>query len=69
MMAGLHPPNINCCGMGIPAVGPTCNISVPTCPNPQNYFMWDAIHPTQVVYRYVADYLIRTVLPQFNRTA
>ncbi|KAL8113433.1 hypothetical protein AgCh_020663 [Apium graveolens] len=66
---GLHPPNINCCGMGIPAVGPTCNISVPTCPNPQNYFMWDAIHPTQVVYRYVADYLIRTVLPQFNRTA
>ncbi|KAK1375723.1 GDSL esterase/lipase [Heracleum sosnowskyi] len=66
---GLYPPTIDCCGRGIPTLGPTCNISVQTCPNPENYFLWDAVHPTQAVYHYMSHYLIKNVLPKFNKAA
>lgn len=69
MMAGINPPVKNCCGRGIPTVGPTCNKCMRMCRNPEKYFLWDSVHPTQIVYRYMSDYLIRNVLPQFNTTA
>ncbi|KAL1825727.1 hypothetical protein ACET3Z_012505 [Daucus carota] len=66
---GLYTPIGNCCGEGVPAMGLTCNTFVLTCPNPSKYFLWDSIHPTQAVYRYMSDYLISNALPQFNLLA
>lgn len=69
LMAGIYTPIGNCCGEGVLTMGLTCNTFVLTCSNPSNYFLWDSIHPTQVVYRYMSDYLISNVLPQFNLLA
>lgn len=69
MMAGIYPPTVSCCGINITTVGPTCNMSVPICPDPRKYFLWDSVHPSEVVYRYMSKYLIKNVLPQFNTTA
>lgn len=55
-----------CCGNGFPTMGNTCTTSVPHCDDPSNHFFWDSVHPTQTVYRYMSDYLINNVLPQFN---
>ncbi|KAL8094395.1 hypothetical protein AgCh_036068 [Apium graveolens] len=63
---GIFTPIGNCCGEGALTMGLTCNMLVLTCSNPSNYFLWDSIHPTQVVYRYMSDQLITNVLPQFN---
>ncbi|KAK1398682.1 GDSL esterase/lipase [Heracleum sosnowskyi] len=62
-----YPIGPGCCGNGLfPRMGPTCDIYAPLCGNPSNHFFWDAVHPTQTVYRYMSDYLITNVLPQFN---
>ncbi|KAL1816468.1 hypothetical protein ACET3Z_019042 [Daucus carota] len=63
---GILLPFGTCCGDGILAMGPACNSLVPRCSNPSNHFFWDAVHPTETVYRYMSDYLIRNVLPQFH---
>ncbi|QHN84021.1 GDSL esterase/lipase [Arachis hypogaea] len=47
-----------CCGTGTYEVAETCNMLVPSCPNPASYVFWDAAHPSQAAYeRVVASIL------------
>ncbi|XP_027156266.1 GDSL esterase/lipase At5g03980-like [Coffea eugenioides] len=39
---------------------------VSACPNPDKYISWDGIHSTQRAYKYIAGYLLRSILPQMR---
>jgi len=54
-----------CCGTGLFEITPLCNEFSPTCEDPSKYVFWDSIHPTEVVYRYIAKYIQKEVLPMF----
>ncbi|KAK1667627.1 hypothetical protein QYE76_055786 [Lolium multiflorum] len=54
-----------CCGTGLTEVGLLCNVFTPTCRNSSSYVFYDAVHPTERVYRIATDYILKNVIPQF----
>nr|AFK45273.1 unknown [Lotus japonicus] len=49
-----------CCGSGIYEYGDTCR-GMSTCSEPDKYVFWDAVHPTQKMYKIIADDVIESV--------
>ncbi|XP_062207311.1 GDSL esterase/lipase At1g58430-like [Phragmites australis] len=54
-----------CCGTGLREVALLCNALTPMCKNVSSYVFYDAVHPTERVYRLVNDYIVKDVIPQF----
>ncbi|QHO15762.1 hypothetical protein HN51_031180 [Arachis hypogaea] len=52
-----------CCGTGQWEMGPVCNVLDLTCVNASKFLFWDAMHPTQSGYWFLAQYGIQNVLP------
>lgn len=42
-----------CCGTGTIEYGDTCK-GLTTCSEPEKYVFWDAVHPTEKMYKIVA---------------
>ncbi|XP_010279185.1 PREDICTED: GDSL esterase/lipase At5g45950-like [Nelumbo nucifera] len=49
-----------CCGSGTIEVGETCR-GMSTCKDPSKYIFWDSVHPTEHMYRIIANEALRTV--------
>ncbi|KAI3958504.1 hypothetical protein MKW92_010924 [Papaver armeniacum] len=47
--------NRGCCGSGLVETGPLCNAFTPVCSNSSEYLFWDAVHPTEAVYKFAAE--------------
>ncbi|KAM7525056.1 hypothetical protein LguiA_014958 [Lonicera macranthoides] len=43
-----------CCGSGTIEYGDTCK-GMSTCADPTKYVYWDAVHPTETMYKIIAD--------------
>ncbi|CAM8958380.1 unnamed protein product [Rhodiola kirilowii] len=69
---GFEVTNAGCCGTGLVEAGPLCNVlSIAVQIRPSTCF-WDAIHPTEAAYYYIAQSILRHSLSQveiksFNR--
>ncbi|MQM15039.1 hypothetical protein Taro_047977, partial [Colocasia esculenta] len=50
---GLAEAGKGCCGSGIVEFGETCK-GLNTCQNPNEYVYWDAVHPSEKMYRIIA---------------
>ncbi|KAG5233511.1 GDSL esterase/lipase [Salix suchowensis] len=55
-----------CCGTGVVEAGSTCNKVTPTCGNASRFMFWDAIHPSESAYKFLTEYLEKSVFSQFN---
>ncbi|XP_022731827.1 GDSL esterase/lipase At2g30310-like [Durio zibethinus] len=55
---------IGCCGTGLLEASFLCNPLTPMCPKPSQFIFWDSVHPTQEVYRNLAKYLEKEIVPQ-----
>ncbi|KAL3516026.1 hypothetical protein ACH5RR_022928 [Cinchona calisaya] len=59
-----------CCGVGEPYnfnAGKICGTpEAKVCPNPDKYLSWDGIHSTQQAYKYMAGYLLHSIIPQLH---
>ncbi|KAL5715886.1 hypothetical protein ACHQM5_017648 [Ranunculus cassubicifolius] len=53
-----------CVGTGTLEYGDTCK-GMPTCKDPSKYVFWDAVHPTQDMYKLVADDILNSLNPHF----
>ncbi|GMH15877.1 hypothetical protein Nepgr_017718 [Nepenthes gracilis] len=53
-----------CCGSGTYEYGDTCR-GLSTCADPTEYVFWDAIHPTQRMYKVLADHILDSVTRDF----
>ncbi|KAK8672355.1 hypothetical protein V6N13_110727 [Hibiscus sabdariffa] len=64
---GIAETSVGCCGSGI-LVGLSliCNGMSPVCRNPREYVFWDSVHPTQQVYRQLAKYVVKEVVPKLT---
>ncbi|KAG6778807.1 hypothetical protein D5086_008118 [Populus alba] len=49
-----------CCGSGTIEYGDTCK-GMTTCADPSKYAFWDAVHPTEKMYRILADEAIASL--------
>eukprot|EP00252_Welwitschia_mirabilis_P016116 TRINITY_DN35629_c0_g1_i1.p1 TRINITY_DN35629_c0_g1~~TRINITY_DN35629_c0_g1_i1.p1 ORF type:complete len:375 (-),score=4.43 TRINITY_DN35629_c0_g1_i1:62-1186(-) len=56
---GLEANESGCCGMGLAVAGIFCNTGVPVCADASKYVFWDAVHPTESVYKIEADLFVR----------
>ncbi|XP_058095729.1 GDSL esterase/lipase At5g45950-like isoform X2 [Magnolia sinica] len=50
-----------CCGTGVIEYGDTCKDQV-TCEDPTKYVYWDAVHPTERMYKLIADDALMSVV-------
>lgn len=57
---GLRETAKGCCGTGLVEFGETCKGST-TCSDPQSYVFWDAVHPSQNMYKILAAKAIQSV--------
>ncbi|CAM0883014.1 unnamed protein product [Alopecurus aequalis] len=62
---GFTETTLGCCGTGLTEVGLLCNSFSHTCWNASSYVFYDAVHPTERVYRIATDYILKNVIPQF----
>ncbi|PIA38154.1 hypothetical protein AQUCO_02800064v1 [Aquilegia coerulea] len=54
-----------CCGTGTYEMGYLCReYDLFSCKDTSKYIFWDAIHPSDKLYRIVADYLMKTTFAQ-----
>lgn len=60
LVAGFEEGSKGCCGTGIYEYGDTCR-GMSTCSEPDKYVFWDAVHPTQKMYKIIADDVIESV--------
>jgi len=58
--AGLVETSKGCCGSGTIEYGDTCK-GMTTCADPSKYAFWDAVHPTEKMYRILADEAIASL--------
>uniref|UniRef100_A0A453FUK8 GDSL esterase/lipase n=1 Tax=Aegilops tauschii subsp. strangulata TaxID=200361 RepID=A0A453FUK8_AEGTS len=65
MTTGFAETTLGCCGTGLTEVGILCNRFTPICRNVSSYVFYDAVHPTERVYRIATDYIVKNVIPQF----
>lgn len=49
-----------CCGTGTFELGDSCR-GADTCKDPDKYIFWDAIHPSQKLYKIVADEVMQSL--------
>ncbi|CAM0946689.1 unnamed protein product [Alopecurus aequalis] len=57
---GIDYPLVACCGEGTYGVPGGCGVGeYKVCDDPQKYGYWDGIHPTEVVYKIIAEGLLR----------
>ncbi|KAJ8768811.1 hypothetical protein K2173_023715 [Erythroxylum novogranatense] len=54
----------SCCGGTELGLSFICEPKAPKCRNTSQFLFWDAIHPTQVVYEYLAKFLVEKHLSQ-----
>ncbi|XP_042509609.1 GDSL esterase/lipase At2g30310-like [Macadamia integrifolia] len=54
-----------CCGSGLLESGPLCNRLTPPCANASQYLFWDSIHPGEVAYRVISQFVVDNALPRF----
>ncbi|WOK95102.1 GDSL esterase/lipase [Canna indica] len=55
-----------CCATGKVEIGYSCNEWSPfTCEDADKYAFWDAFHPTEKIYRRLAEATLRTTLAEF----
>lgn len=52
--AGFTETRKGCCGSGTFEYGDTCK-GMSTCADPTKYVYWDAVHPTETMYKIIAD--------------
>jgi hypothetical protein len=65
MITGFTETRRGCCGTGLREVALLCNALTPLCKNVSSYVFFDAVHPTERVYKLVNDYIVKDVIPQF----
>ncbi|TKY71787.1 GDSL esterase/lipase [Spatholobus suberectus] len=53
-----------CVGTGTVEYGDSCK-GASTCSDPDKYVFWDAVHPTQKMYKIIADEAIESFLKEF----
>ncbi|KAJ6402145.1 hypothetical protein OIU84_014266 [Salix udensis] len=58
--AGLVETSKGCCGSGTIEYGDTCK-GLTTCADPSKYAFWDAVHPTEKMYRILAGEAIESL--------
>lgn len=51
-----------CCGTGLIEMGPLCNHFTPLCENISSFAFFDAIHPTERVYKLVTEHIMKNVI-------
>lgn len=59
----------SCCGIGGDYnfnVTRQCSPEVPVCPNPNKFIWWDGVHMTEAVYKKMAGWLIKDMLPKLK---
>ncbi|CAK9152563.1 unnamed protein product [Ilex paraguariensis] len=49
-----------CCGSGMFEYGGTCR-GLNTCADPTKYVFWDAVHPTEKMYKIIADEALKSI--------
>ncbi|KAG2687758.1 hypothetical protein I3760_09G065600 [Carya illinoinensis] len=49
-----------CCGTGVIEYGETCK-GLSTCTDPTKYVFWDAVHPTEKMYKIIADEAVKSL--------
>lgn len=52
--AGIEETSKGCCGTGTIEYGDTCK-GLNTCKEASKYVFWDAVHPTEKIYKIVAE--------------
>ncbi|KAF3451402.1 hypothetical protein FNV43_RR07497 [Rhamnella rubrinervis] len=57
---GLLETSKGCCGSGTVEYGDSCR-GMSTCKDPSKYVFWDAVHPTQTMYKIIADEAVDSV--------
>ncbi|GMN43632.1 hypothetical protein TIFTF001_012823 [Ficus carica] len=57
---GLTETTKGCCGTGTTEYGDSCK-GMATCPDPAKFVFWDAVHPTQKMYKIIADDAVEAV--------
>ncbi|MQM02762.1 hypothetical protein Taro_035531 [Colocasia esculenta] len=61
---GLEETKRGCCGLGYVESGPLCNRLSPICSDASKYMFFDAIHPTENVYRILTKQIVDEVVPK-----
>ncbi|XP_060196180.1 GDSL esterase/lipase At2g24560-like [Lycium barbarum] len=56
-----------CCGSGLVEAGPLCTRLSPVCSDPSQFIFFDSIHPTESTYYKATDYLLKQLLPKFEK--
>lgn len=59
-MAGFVEGSKGCCGTGTTEYGDTCG-GMSTCSDADKYVFWDAVHPTEKIYKIIADAAIESI--------
>ncbi|KAK7306591.1 hypothetical protein VNO77_44540 [Canavalia gladiata] len=54
-----------CCGIGTIEYGTSCR-GMNTCSDPNKYVFWDAVHPTEKMYKLIADEAIESISKELN---
>ncbi|KAL5576643.1 hypothetical protein UlMin_018342 [Ulmus minor] len=60
---GLEETSKGCCGSGTIEYGDSCK-GMNTCSDPTKYVFWDAVHPTEKMYKILADEALESVKVQ-----
>ncbi|CAN4094677.1 unnamed protein product [Withania somnifera] len=56
-----------CCGSGLVEAGPLCTRLSPVCSDASQYVFFDSIHPTESTYYKATNYLVKQLLPKFEK--
>ncbi|XP_058100656.1 GDSL esterase/lipase At5g45950-like [Magnolia sinica] len=64
MKYGFTETSKGCCGSGVIEFGGTCK-GESTCEDTNKYVFWDSVHPTERMYRLIADDAIRSLSTEF----
>ncbi|XP_052200978.1 GDSL esterase/lipase At5g45950 [Diospyros lotus] len=62
---GFEETSKGCCGSGLIEFGDTCK-GMSTCADPTKYVFWDAIHPTQKMYEFIAIEALKSLAASMN---
>ncbi|KAL5700098.1 hypothetical protein ACHQM5_025591 [Ranunculus cassubicifolius] len=63
---GFESAALGCCGTGTIELSVLCNMHNPlTCTDANKYVFWDSVHPTEKLYRIIANDMMKTTLAQF----